>query len=130
MSLTWKYLKRKLDDSSTVRGAVEAFDIPQKKKPPYTSFFLEGSEPELHKDASLVQKKEAWTFIISDVAFQDAITNADNIVTLLNHTSGTTEGVVVKMIHWVNREISIVEEDEHGDKVFQVLDTYEMRVNV
>lgn len=128
MSSTWKYIKRKLDDASTVRGDVYAFDTPPKQKPPFTSFFLSDMDPIFTKDQESSVNLETWTFVISDVSVGDAITNADAIRTLLDHKSGTLQGVTVKQSLMIGRNIPLVEEEEQRVKIFRVIDTYEFRV--
>ena len=126
MSVTWKYIKSKLDSSSTNFGGVYAFDTPVRQKPPYISFYLSDLDPYLTADSSTPQDEETWTIIISDVNIRDAIINADFVRTLLDHTSGTLEGVTVQQIVFIGRNIPLVEADAESDKVFRIIDTYQI----
>jgi len=128
MSATWKYIKGKLDDDSTIRGEVYAFEIPIKQKPPFVSFFMSDMDPLFTKDKETSVNIENWDFISSDTKVADAITNADNVRTVLDHTSGTKDGVTIKYSMMIGRSIPLAEEDEQGDKIFRVIDVYEFRV--
>jgi len=128
MSATWKYIKRKLDDSSTIRRTVYPFNVPQKAKPPYISYFLQDLEPVFTMDKTTTQKLEVWAVLTTDIDIKDAIENADAVVTLFNHGAGSSEGVTVKQSLWQSRSIPLVESDLQGDKVYQVVDTFEFRV--
>lgn len=128
MSQTWKYINKKLEDASTVRRSVFPFNVPQRTKPPYISFFLQDLEPLHSMGPETRTKLEVWTIITSDISVKDAIENGDNIVTLFNHTSGTEEGVTVKQVIWTARNIPLVETDEEGNKIYQVFDIFEFRV--
>jgi len=128
MSSTWKYIKRTLDDASTIRGDVYAFETPSKRKQPFVTFFLTELEPEFTIDKASPIDLETWVFISSDNKVGDAIINADAIRTLIDHTSGTADNVTIKQALMLGRSIPIVEEDAQGDKIFQVIDEYQFRV--
>jgi hypothetical protein len=129
MSATWKYIKKKLVDSSTIRKSVYPFNVPQTAKPPYISFFLADLEPLHSMDPVTKTKLENWTIITSDIDVKDAIVNADAIVTLFSHNlANTAEGVTVKQSIWTGRSIPLIEEDEHSDKIYQVIDSFEFRI--
>ena len=128
MSLTYKHIRKKLTDASTVRGSVYSFEAPVKQKPPYVSFYLSDLEPIFTMDKATPLNIETWTIVSNDKNVEDAITNANAIRTIFDHYAGTEESVVIKQSMLTGRSIPLVEEDEQGDKVYQVVDTYEMRV--
>lgn len=128
MSLTYKHIRRRLTDASTVRGSIYAFETPVKQKPPFVAFFLNDLDAVFTKDKASPLGMETWTLISYDMDVDDAITNANACRTLLDHYAGTLEGVTVKQSIFLNRNIPLVESDEEGNKIFEVVDTYEMRV--
>jgi len=127
MSATWKHINKVLEDSSTVRRNIYAFNVPQQIKPPYVVFFLEDTEVLHTMDQANYTKLETWSIQSSDVSVKDAIDNADAIVTLFNYYSATEESVTVKQSIWINRSIPLIDADQ-DDKIYTVIDTFEFRI--